>query len=67
MSFPAKIREKRFPNLAPGAGCQTFRGVEKYKNSKLMTGVKMKEQKKKPQKPIRRFRPAIPATRHSAR
>ena len=32
-----------------------------------MAGVKIKEQKRKPQNPIRRFRPAIPATRHNAK
>jgi hypothetical protein len=44
---------------------QTFRGDAKYRNRRLMIGVKTIEQKRKPQKPMRRSRPTIPATRHS--
>jgi hypothetical protein len=45
---------------------RTFFGVEKNKNNRLTKGVKIIEAKKNPQKPIRRFRPEIPATRDSA-
>ena len=50
-----------------GGLIQGLRGDAKYKNKRLMTGVKMMEEKRKPQKPIRRCRPTIPATRHSNR
>jgi hypothetical protein len=46
---------------------RTFCGVAKNKNDKLMKGVKIMEAKKNPQKPMRRFRPRIPAKRHNER
>jgi hypothetical protein len=44
-----------------------FRIDAKYRNMRLIKGVKRTEQKRKPQKPMRRSRPTIPATRHRAR
>jgi hypothetical protein len=49
------------------APCQPRRGVEKYRNSRLTNGVKMSEQNRKPQKPMRRFRPRMPANALSAK
>jgi hypothetical protein len=46
---------------------QTLRGVEKYRNRRQTKGVKMIEQKKKPQKPMRRFEPKAPANMLSAK
>lgn len=50
-----------------GAARQTFRGDAKYRNRRLMIGVKTMEQNRNPQKPMRRSRPTIPATRHSTK
>src|SRR5579871_1972184 len=46
---------------------QAFRGCPKYRNRRLMIGVKTIELKKYPQNPMRRFLPQIAATRHNAR
>src|ERR1039457_1355083 len=62
-----KSAGKWHPEPALGAGHQIFRGIAEYRNSRLMMGVTPMEQKRKPQKPMRRFRPTMPATRHSAK
>jgi hypothetical protein len=65
------FQESKLP--AKGKGTQpkrhghALRGVVKNKNNRLMKGVKMMEQNRKPQKPMRRFLPAIPATKHNAK
>jgi len=44
-----------------------FRGIAKNKNNSVTKGEKINEAKKKPQKPMRLFRPAIPAIRHNTK
>jgi hypothetical protein len=65
VSYGASRGDHAEPDI--GSRCQNLRGVAKYRNNRLTKGVKIKELKKKPQNPIRRFRPAIPAARQSAR
>jgi len=51
----------------PGANRYFSRIDAKYRNMRLIKGVKITEQNTKPQKPRRLSRPKIPATRHSAK
>jgi hypothetical protein len=64
---PAETAVQAWPEPNRRRGPSTLRGAAQYRKRSVMMGVKHMELNRKPQNPMRRFLPAIPATRHKIR